>query len=464
MPPLCHGAADVPRLLKSLSQRLHSQFGKDADESKDTIEAEAITHVKLPKGQSPLGSPLYESLVDAPSQSQSPLGSPLAGRISRRPFHRKAPRKPATLEEIGHLSVTEAAEAAEAMSDLLAPFYSKITGGIVRWQTDADVGLVLERRTIVTATGRGRKEVVSVRKIWPWSPAFASGSLVVHDILVSIDGENVDEMELSDVRAMLRGEEGSTVILETLHLVKGVDFEPDKVTQRYIELERSVDYLRRDPIPPPRIPWPDRRKYQDRAFFCLSLESWPRRACIYLIESRAFQAFSMLLILGSSVLIGLYDPLENTASAQRETLRGRPCTTTEGVVCHFPFTYNGNVYTECTRNVFGYLWCATTEDYFEDEEWGYCDARSCDKLGPNYWRHQLRNINVVVIFLLIAGSIPMWTLHSTIYSALQRLNLNTCTLTHGFPDWSHDRKRPRNHCIWAGAWAQRLPEDHHEPT
>ena len=141
-----------------------------------------------------------------------------------------------------------------------------------------------------------------MRKIWPWSPAFASGSLVVHDILVSIDGENVDEMELSDVRAMLRGEEGSTVILETLHLVKGVDFEPDKVTQRYIELERSVDYLRRDPIPPPRIPWPDRRKYQDRAFFCLSLESWPRRACIYLIESRAFQAFSMLLILGSSVL------------------------------------------------------------------------------------------------------------------------------------------------------------------
>ena len=341
MPPLCHGAADVPRLLKRLSQRLHSQFGKDADESKDTIEAEAITHVKLPKGQSPLGSPLYESLVDAPSQSQSPLGSPLAGRISRRPFHRKAPRKPATLEEIGHLSVTEAAEAAEAMSDLLAPFYSKITGGIVRWQTDADVGLVLERRTIVTATGRGRKEVVSVRKIWPWSPAFASGSLVVHDILVSIDGENVDEMEL---------------------------------------------------------------------------------------------------------------------------FRGRPCTTTEGVVCHFPFTYNGDVYTECTRNVFGYLWCATTEDYFEDEEWGYCDARSCDKLGPNYWRHQLRNINVVVIFLLIAGSIPMWTLHSTIYSALQRLNLNTCTLTHGFPDWSHDRKRPRNHCIWAGAWAQRLPEDRHEPT
>jgi hypothetical protein len=48
-------------------------------------------------------------------------------------------------------------------------------------------------------------------------------------------------------------------------------------------------------------------------------------------------------------------------------------------------------------------WCATTEDYFEDEEWGYCDNVLCDKMGPNYWRHYLPKTNVVVAALLIAG-------------------------------------------------------------
>jgi hypothetical protein len=46
----------------------------------------------------------------------------------------------------------------------------------VYWQRDADIGLVLERRRIITPFGRGRKDVVSIRKIWPWSPAFSSGA------------------------------------------------------------------------------------------------------------------------------------------------------------------------------------------------------------------------------------------------------------------------------------------------
>jgi C-terminal processing protease CtpA/Prc len=74
---------------------------------------------------------------------------------------------------------------------------------------------------VVTATGRGRKNVVSVRKIWPWSPAFSSGTITVNDILVSVEGQPVEQMGLADVRALLRGEEGSTVIVEMLKHVAG---------------------------------------------------------------------------------------------------------------------------------------------------------------------------------------------------------------------------------------------------
>ena len=146
---------------------------------------------------------------------------------------------------------------------MLKPFHSKITGDMVHWQTDADVGLVLERRKIVTAVGSGRKEVVSVRKVWPWSPAFSSGAVVVSDILMSIDGHDVDEMDLSEIRAMLRGEEGSTVTLAILHLAPSTGAASnthDTVLQQFVELERSVDYLRRDPRPQhARETWPDPR-------------------------------------------------------------------------------------------------------------------------------------------------------------------------------------------------------------
>jgi hypothetical protein len=184
------------------------------------------------------------------------------------------------------------------LSFMLKPFHSKITGDMVHWQTDADVGLVLERRKIVTAVGSGRKEVVSVRKVWPWSPAFSSGAVVVSDILMSIDGHDVDEMDLSEIRAMLRGEEGSTVTLAILHLAPSTGAASnthDTVLQQFVELERSVDYLRRDPRPQhARETWPDPRRYQDRVFYCMSLDSRLRRGCIALIESKAFQVMQLL--------------------------------------------------------------------------------------------------------------------------------------------------------------------------
>ena len=161
---------------------------------------------------------------------EGPLGSPLAGHLSRRPFRHFASEDPndaahekeetlasQSADDVAHAAET-AAQAAAKTAVLLQPFYSAIAGGLVSWQEDADVGLVLERRTVVTAVGSGRKVVTAVRKIWPWSPAFSSGALVFGDIVVSVDGVAVDALELSDVRAMLRGEEGSTVIVETLHL------------------------------------------------------------------------------------------------------------------------------------------------------------------------------------------------------------------------------------------------------
>lgn len=344
--------------------------------------------------------------------SQSPLGSPV--RFGRRAFKRVSIRNP--VDDIseapeGQQSVQEAAcaasAAAAASAYLLKPFWSNITGSLINWQTDADVGLVLERRTITTAVGRGRKEVVSIRKIWPWSPAFASGAIVMHDILVSIDGSTVDEMELADVRALLKGEEGSTVILETLHVVKGKDLEPDQVLQQYVELARSVDYLRREPvIISHRDRWPNPNVYQDRALFCLQRDSSLRKAAIYLIESRVFKVVSFFLIVASSVLIGLDDPLEATAAAQRQHVIERPCTTTQGDKCHFPFEYRGVTYSECTRTFYGLPWCATSDNYELDKEWGYCDAVLCDKLGPGYWRHTLGDINVAVASLLIAETVP----------------------------------------------------------
>ena len=55
---------------------------------------------------------------------------------------------------------------------------------------------------------------------------------------------------------------------------------------------------------------------------CLSLESPLRKGCIYLIESRPFQMLSLLLVVSSSVILGLYDPLASTARMRCSVRRG----------------------------------------------------------------------------------------------------------------------------------------------
>eukprot|EP00062_Callorhinchus_milii_P000078 gi/632935035/ref/XP_007887464.1/ PREDICTED: cation-independent mannose-6-phosphate receptor [Callorhinchus milii] len=55
---------------------------------------------------------------------------------------------------------------------------------------------------------------------------------------------------------------------------------------------------------------------------------------------------------------------------------GDPCPkrTTDGGFCIFPFIFNGNHYTDCTVDgrSDGRLWCAKTEDYDRNKEWGFC--------------------------------------------------------------------------------------------
>ena len=107
--------------------------------------------------------------------------------------------------------------------------------------------------------------------------------------------------------------------------------------------------------------------------------------------------------------------MEATAAAQRDLIRQQPCTTTDGVPCRFPYLYEGQEYSECIRRGnLGFLWCATTYDYFEDRQWGYCDNVLCDKLGPGYWRHTLQSINLVAAALLIVESLPAILAHGLI--------------------------------------------------
>ena len=89
----------------------------------------------------------------------------MAGNLGRRVFkrvtihHADAPTASA-FANLGREEVKSAAEEAERAAVetayLLKPFYSRITGSMIDWRTDADVGIVPERRTIVTPTGRIR--------------------------------------------------------------------------------------------------------------------------------------------------------------------------------------------------------------------------------------------------------------------------------------------------------------------
>ena len=44
----------------------------------------------------------------------------------------------------------------------------------------------------------------------------------------------------------------------------------------------------------------------------------------------------------------------------------------QGAPCVIPFTYQGVRYTKCTDVNHDKPWCATTEDYDTDHQWGDC--------------------------------------------------------------------------------------------
>ncbi|CAH3033992.1 unnamed protein product, partial [Pocillopora meandrina] len=48
--------------------------------------------------------------------------------------------------------------------------------------------------------------------------------------------------------------------------------------------------------------------------------------------------------------------------------------TSKGACCVFPFIYRGNPQHRCTRAERGYRWCSTTNNYDKDKEWGFCAA------------------------------------------------------------------------------------------
>ncbi|EDO32111.1 predicted protein [Nematostella vectensis] len=46
--------------------------------------------------------------------------------------------------------------------------------------------------------------------------------------------------------------------------------------------------------------------------------------------------------------------------------------TAGGDCCHFPFIYKSKVYQKCIRDSNGKPWCATTYNFDLDQKWGYC--------------------------------------------------------------------------------------------
>jgi hypothetical protein len=190
---------DIPQMINGIASRL-TQRENSTEQNDGNLES-PILRIKIPRTPLNRGSPFG---------AESPLGRHLGEHLKRREFKHVA---------LSRIDVNDVD--AEDAAILLKPFWSNISASWVDWRKDADVGIILEHRVVVTATGRGRKNVVSVRKIWPWSPAFSSGTITVNDILVSVEGQPVEQMGLADVRALLRGEEGSTVIVEMLKHVAG---------------------------------------------------------------------------------------------------------------------------------------------------------------------------------------------------------------------------------------------------
>lgn len=49
--------------------------------------------------------------------------------------------------------------------------------------------------------------------------------------------------------------------------------------------------------------------------------------------------------------------------------------TTDEKCCVFPFIYEGEPHYACTYTVIHSYWCSTTENFDDDDQWGYCQVR-----------------------------------------------------------------------------------------
>ena len=75
--------------------------------------------------------------------------------------------------------------------------------------------------------------------------------------------------------------------------------------------------------------------------------------------------------------------IDTTSTPSASSIGSTQCLTYDGLPCVFPFTYKGQVYTNCTREDTGSLfWCATAVSGPLVTSWGYCsepEDEACSK-------------------------------------------------------------------------------------
>ena len=88
--------------------------------------------------------------------------------------------------------------------------------------------------------------------------------------------------------------------------------------------------------------------------------------CFIAKESKTKLLWRTLFFSSPYTLLKLFDYLIVILSEAKD------CTvkTTKGEWCHFPFTYKGVKYEECTRKDFFAKWCATNDK----NHWGVCEG------------------------------------------------------------------------------------------
>jgi hypothetical protein len=124
--------ADVQKMLKTISMRVSRRNAQEG--GNESMPPPPISSIRL-----------HAADADAALEgSQEALGSPLGGHLTRRPFRSATPSRANAMGEPGleEQDVEAAAKAAEASALMLEPFYSQITGGLVDWRNDADIGVI----------------------------------------------------------------------------------------------------------------------------------------------------------------------------------------------------------------------------------------------------------------------------------------------------------------------------------